>query len=101
MFYLSQMPLTVEVQDGQTTSMIDSNGTVITSENESYRSFSQHATVDLLFSAVKANLNSVADEFTVTYNFTYGFPTEIRIDRSKDFADDEWALSISGFEVLP
>ena len=101
MFYLNHMPVTVEVQDGEIVSIIDSSGTVIPSENENYKDISRFATVDRLFSTLRANLGSRADEFTVTYDFRYGFPTEIRIDRSKNIADDEWALNVSGFVALP
>ena len=101
MFYLNHMPVTVEVQDGEIVSIIDSSGTVIPSENENYKDISRFATVDRLFSTLRANLGSRADEFTVTYDFRYGFPTEIRIDRNKNIADDEWALSVSGFVALP
>lgn len=101
MFYLNHMPVTVEVQDGEIVSIIDASGIIITSDNESYIDISRFATVDRLFSTLRANLGSRADEFSVTYDFTYGFPTEIRIDRSKGIADDEWALNVSGFVVLP
>ena len=40
-------------------------------------------------------------EFEVTYDETYGFPTQITIDHAEMAADDELYLSISNFEVLP
>ena len=101
MFYLTRMPVTVEVQDGEIVSIVDSSGTAIPNENEIFNEIARFATMDRLFSTLRANLGGRADEFTVTYDFRYGFPTEIRIDRSKDIADDEWALTVSRFVVLP
>ena len=101
MFYLARMPVTVEVQDGEILSIIDSSGTVIPSENEVFNDLARLATMDRLFSTLRANLGSRADEFAVTYDFRYGFPTEIRMDRNKNIADDEWTLNVSGFVALP
>ena len=95
------MPVTVEVQDGEIVSIIDSSGTVIPNENEIFNDIARLATMDRLFSTIRANHGSRADEFSVTYDFRYGFPAEIRIDRSKGIADEEWALNVSGFVVLP
>ena len=101
MFYLARMPVTVEVQDGEILSIIDSSGTVIPSENEVFNDLARLATMDRLFSTLRANLGSRADEFVVTYDSDYGFPTEIRMDRNKNIADDEWTLNVSGFVALP
>jgi len=101
MFYLARMPVTVEVQDGEILSIIDSSGTVIPSENEVFNDLARLATMDRLFSTLTANLGSRADEFAVTYDFRYGFPTEIRMDRNKNIVDDEWTLNVSGFVALP
>jgi hypothetical protein len=37
----------------------------------------------------------------VTYDATYGFPTEMSIDFIKEAADDELYFTVSGFEALP
>ena len=97
--FRSQMPLVVEVLNGNVVSMIGADGVVITSENSFYDTFAKYATIDRLFAELKADL-SAADEVTVTYDSTYGFPTEINIDFIKNAADDELYLSASGFEKL-
>ena len=46
------------------------------------------------------NHPSAADEVTVKYDATYGFPTEATIDVVKEAIDDELYLTISNFEEL-
>ena len=94
------MPLVVEVLNGNVVSMIGADGVVIAETDPSYGTFTQYATIDHLFSELEADLND-ADEITVTYDPTYGFPTDINIDFIKEAMDDELYLSASGFEPLP
>jgi hypothetical protein len=99
--FRDQMPLTVEVQDGQIVSTAAADGTLVLDTDPNHEYFAPHATIDLLFAELDSALNGGADSVTVTYDDTYGFPTEIAIDFSQEVADDEMYYSISGFEALP
>ena len=99
--FRDQMPLTVEVRDGQIVSMAAADGTLVLDTDPNYEFFSPHATIDLLFAELDAALNGGADSVTATYDATYGFPTEIGIDFDQEMADEEMYYSISGFEALP
>ena len=99
--FRDQMPLKVEVQNGEIVSITASDGSVITKSDPRYENFSQHATIDRLFAELKADQSGKADEVTVKYDATYGYPTEINIDFIKNAVDDELYLSTSAFEKLP
>lgn len=99
--FRDQMPLTVEVRDGQVVSMIATDGTLVLDTDPNYEFYAPHATIDLLFAELDAALNGEADSVTVTYDAPHGFPTEIAIDYSQKIADEEMYFSISGFEALP
>ena len=98
--FRDQMPITVEVQNGEAISMNASDGTPIAATDPGYETFSRYATIDRIFSTLEAGLAGEAEEVTVTYDPTYGFPTEIYFDYIKAAADDELSLSVSEFEVL-
>jgi len=99
--FRDQMPLTIEVRDGQIVYMATVDGTLVLDTDQNYEFYAPHATIDLLFAELDAALNDGADSVTVTYDSTYGFPTEIGIDYSQEIADEEAYYSISGFEKLP
>lgn len=99
--FRDQMPLTVEVRDEQIVHMATVDGTLVLDTDQNYEFYAPHATIDLLFAELDAALNDGADSVTVTYDSTYGFPTEIGIDYSQEIADEEAYYSISGFEKLP
>jgi uncharacterized protein DUF6174 len=99
--FRDQMPLTIEVRDGQIIHMAAVDGTLVLDTDQNYEFYAPHATIDLLFAELDAALNGGADSVTVTYDATYGFPTEIAIDYSQETADEEMYYSISGFEALP
>ena len=98
--FRDQMPITVEVQNGEIISMNASDGTPIAATDPGYETFSRYATIDRIFSTLEAGLAGDADEVTVTYDPTYGFPNEIYFDYIQAAADDELSLSVSNFEVL-
>jgi Family of unknown function (DUF6174) len=96
--FRNNMPLTIEVQNGQVTSMSYADGTQV---NESERTiFDAYSTLDSLFDYTAARMKDAA-EVKVTYDSTYGYPNEVSIDNNKEIADDELYLSVSGFEKLP
>ena len=99
--FRDQMPLTIEVRDGQVVSITNNAGTEVLDTDPSYEFFMPYATIAQLFAELDANLNGNADEVTVKYDETYGFPTELNIDFVKEAVDDELYLTVSGFEPLP
>ena len=98
--FSQDMPLIIEVQDGEVVSMEFEGGTEI---DPAIRQdlFDRYATIDRLFTELEADLNGAADKVTVAYDETYGFPTQATIDFVEEATDDELYLSISTFEPLP
>jgi predicted small secreted protein len=106
--FSQDMPLVIEVKDGQVISMKYQSGKEVEPGNLEY--FQRFATMDQLFDEIandfqiQGNVDATgdkADEVKVTYDETYGFPTQISIDFIKDAVDDELGLTISAFEKLP
>jgi hypothetical protein len=97
--FVENMPLIIEVQDGKVVSMEYQNGKEI--DPSLMELFKKYETIDLLFAELEAGLNGAADEVTVKYDPTYGFPTEATVDVVKEAIDDELYLTISNFEQLP
>jgi len=93
------MPLIIEVKDELIVSMEYTSGNPIDASNTEY--FRRFATIDRLFTEVENLVNGEADEVIVTYDPTYGFPTQISIDYIKNAVDDELSLTVSDFEPLP
>jgi hypothetical protein len=98
--FRDDMPLSIEVQNGEVVSMTYADGTPIPADDPQLEFLSRYATIDRLFSELKADLDGAADEVTVTYHATYGFPEQISIDRIKDAIDDELGLTVADFEVV-
>ena len=106
--FSQDMPLNIEVKDGQVVSMQYQSGNEIDPNLLEY--FNRFTTIDRLFDEIesgfeiKDNVDTAgdkADEVKVTYDETYGFPTQINIDFIKNAVDDELSLQISEFEKLP
>lgn len=97
--FVENMPLVIEVQDGKTVSMEYQNGKEI--DPQLLELFKKYETMDLIFAELEAGLNGAADEVTVEYDPTYGFPTQAKIDVEAQAIDDELYMTISNFEVLP
>ena len=55
--FRDQMPLTVEVRDGQIVHMAAVDGTLVLDTDQNYEFYAPHATIDLLF----AEIDAVAD----------------------------------------
>ena len=98
--FRNEMPLTIEVQNGEVVSMTALDGTLVDSTNPGYETFSKYATIDRIFSELEAGLAGDAEEVTVTYDSARGFPSDIYFDYIKAAADDELSLTVSNFEVL-
>lgn len=97
--FVENMPLVIEVQDGEVVSMEYATGNEI--DPSLLEMFNKYATIDRLFAEIEAGLKGGADKVTVEYDATYGFPTRADFDFVEMAADDELYLSISDFEVLP
>ena len=97
--FSQDMPLVIEVQNGDVVSMEYQSGKEIDATNSEL--FEKYATIERIFSELKKDMNGEADEVVVTYDPTYGFPTQVNIDFIKNAVDDELALTISNFEELP
>ena len=98
--FRDQMPITVEVLNGEIVSMTLPDGTLVAETDPSYETFSKHATIERLFSELEAGLGGSAGEVILGLDSTRGFPAEIYFDYIKAAADDEISLSVSNFEAL-
>ncbi|NOH04154.1 MAG: hypothetical protein HND47_20365 [Chloroflexi bacterium] len=98
--FVEDMPLTIEVKDGEVVSITRPDGTPVDSSNPSFDYYQSYATIDRLFLELEAELNGEADEVLVTYDPLFGFPVSIAIDRIKEAVDDELSLQVSNFEML-
>lgn len=99
--FRSQMPLTVEVKDGEIVSMTDVTGEAFPMDDPMSELVMKHATIDRLFSELGSDPVQAADRLTMSFDLTYGFPVEVAIDYIKLAADDELYLLVAGFEPLP
>ena len=62
--------------------------------------YQPYNTIEKVFGYVGKTLNE-ADETTIAYDSTYGFPTTVFVDWLKQAMDDEMYLTLSNFEPLP
>ncbi|HEY5731914.1 MAG TPA: DUF6174 domain-containing protein, partial [Anaerolineales bacterium] len=99
--FRSQMPMTVEVQNGEIVSMVDANGELFVVDDPMSEFILKYATIDRIFSELGSDPVREADKLTVTYDPTYGFPADVVIDFIELAIDDELYLSVSAFEPLP
>jgi hypothetical protein len=99
------MPLVIEVNNGEVVSMEFQNGNEI--DPQFLDLFNRYATIDKLFEGLASSFDfagddqGAADKVTVEYDATYGFPIKIDIDFVEEAIDDELYLSISDFQALP
>ena len=96
--FAQDMPLVIEVKDGEAVSMEYKSGKEI--DPALLEQFQRYDTIDKIFAELE-KAQSEAERVEVTYDETYGFPTQITIDQAVQAADDELYLTISNFEVLP
>lgn len=98
--FVENMPLTIEVRDGEVASMTKADGSPVSLDDPDYEYFTRYATIDRLFAELKTALDGAAEEVTVTYDSVHGYPAQVYIDFIKLAADDELSLEVSNFEVL-
>jgi len=96
--FSQDMPLVIEVKDGEVVSMAFKNGKEI--DPAFLEQFQRYDTIDKIFAELE-KAQSEAERVEVSYDEKYGFPTQITIDQAVQAADDELYLTISNFEVLP
>jgi uncharacterized protein YceK len=96
--FSQDMPLVIEVKDGEVVSLEYKSGKEIDAANMEL--FQRYDTIDKILAELE-KAQSQADRVEVTYDENYGFPTQITIDQVAQAADDELYLTISNFEVLP
>lgn len=97
--FSQDMPLVIEVKDGQVVSMQYKSGKEIDAAN--LEMFQRYDTLDKIFAEIEKARSEGADTVTVSYDDTYGFPKEVAIDFEQQAADEEIYLTVSNFEVLP
>ncbi len=96
--FTPDMPLVIEVQNGEVVSIAYKSGKEI--DAPSMETFAKYNTIDKIFAELEKAQNE-AEKVEVTYDEKYGFPTQVTIDHAQQAADDELYLTVANFEVLP
>ncbi|MDP1546735.1 MAG: DUF6174 domain-containing protein [Anaerolineales bacterium] len=96
----NDMPLTVEVKDGEVVSVTRSDGTIVNPSDSFYEFYEPYITMDRILLELETVLSSEADDVAVTYDPAYGYPANIAIDYIKEAIDDELSIQVSDFVVL-
>lgn len=96
--WISLMPLTVEVKNGEIVSMVASNGGDISPYLENFR---QHATIENQFAAADSATSHWVYKLAIQYDDRYGFPSSIIVDPYRNITDDAIGYYVTDFEVLP
>jgi hypothetical protein len=99
--FRSQMPAAVEVKDNQVLSIVDVNGETLSADDPMNEFILKYATLDRIFSEIDSDTVREADKLTISYDPTYGFPSEIFIDYIERAMDDELSINVTAFEPLP
>jgi hypothetical protein len=95
------MPAAVEVKDNQVLSIVDVNGETLSADDPMNEFILKYATLDRIFSEIDSDTVREADKLTISYDPTYGFPSEIFIDYIERAMDDELSINVTAFEPLP
>lgn len=96
--FRSQMPLTIEVRDGQIVSMLNSEGQPIPADLVEI--LARYNTIDKIFAMVESAIHDGADKVTISYNDDYGYIESANIDYIETAMDDELSLIVNKFEIL-
>ena len=97
--FSQDMPLVIEVKDGQAISMEYKSGKEI--DPALLEQFQRYDSVDKIFAEIEKAREGGADAINVSYDETYGYPREVTIDFEQQAADEEIYLTVSNFEALP
>jgi len=96
--FRNEMPLTIEMRDGQVVSMLDNQGQSIIDNFDPL--FEEYNSIDKLFDVLASAIKGGADKVTVEYNADHGYPQSVYIDYFEKAADDEMSFTVSDFEIL-
>jgi hypothetical protein len=96
--FTGQMPLTIEVRDGQLVSETDKTGQPVGAQFKD--AFDKYDTIEKLFALLDAAKNGGADRVDIAYDPQYGFPQSAYIDYMANATDDENSLTVTHFEIL-
>ena len=88
-------PIQVGVASGQITSAVYVDDQTAVAAN--FRSLLR--TIDGVFDDIQAAIDRDAAQITVSYDPALGYPTQLFVDYSKQAADEELALQISGLHA--
>lgn len=88
-------PVIIEVRNGTRTSITRPSGIIDDPER-----FYPYDTIEKVFQMAEKTLKSKAEEVKVEYNSTFGYPTLIGVDVSKQIYDEEMSFSIIKFEKM-
>ena len=97
--FYQDMPLTIEVKNGEMVSIARADGTLVDASDPNYEYYVKYATIDRLFGELRSEM-AEAEEVLVTYDSQYGFPVDVSIDVIKLAMDDELSLQVKNFKVL-
>jgi len=96
----ANVKVTYEVQNGQVvTQTVQTSSDNPVDEAQVGDFYQDYNTIDKVFDYVGRAVNE-ADKTTITYDSTYGFPTDVSVDWIKQAVDDEMYLTLSDFEPL-
>lgn len=98
--FMEDMPITIEVNNGEIVSMTSGKGTAIDAANPLYEVVNRYSTIDRVFLALEADQTGDADEVVVAFDPDYGFPANVAVDNIKEAIDDEISYQVSNFEIL-
>lgn len=89
-------PVVIEVRNGKRTSITAAQSGLPVDA----KYFKKYDTIPKLFNVIKTAIQDKADNISVTYNPTLGYPTSISIDPEQLAADEEIWLTISNFQII-
>ena len=96
----ANVEVTYEVQNGQVVSQsVKSSPDNPVDEAQVSDFYQDYNTIEKVFDYVGRAVDE-ADETTIEYDSTYGFPTNVSVDWIKQAIDDEMYLTLSNFEPL-
>ncbi len=98
--FYQDMPLAVEVQNGEVVSITRVDGTTVDASDPNHEYYVKYATIDRLFAELESEMAG-AEEVTAAYDPEFGFPMEVSIDVIKLAMDDELSWRVTNFEILP
>jgi Family of unknown function (DUF6174) len=90
-----RQPVVISVTDGEMASIIKVEG----GEPAAAEFFADYNTVEKLFALIQKAIDEGADEVTITYDATLGYPTDIKVDTSFQMADEELYLTMSDLQA--